>query len=372
MAAAVRSALADAPAVRGADEDTKDADLVRAARLVARGHAVLDGPLGPSRAVKFNEAARAFHAAGDAYAARSRWRPAADAYAQAAEAVARSGEPAAPAVAATHWEAAGAALARVDVAAAVPHYRRAVELLASPAVGSPAAAGALALHLATLLERDGSAEAAGEAYAVAAEHFAADRGSDEGGGSGAALHLPTLCRALHGAGVAYAGAGDFERAHAAFDRCAAFAREGNLLKHRSPDLVLQAALCVLAAGDLPGLRAYTSQAAADDPVGFAVGRERRFLADAAECAAGYDRDGFADHAWNFDYVRPWAPWELRCVRGGWCGVRGGAWAANAAQSHPSLPSRRKPFRPHVCAGCWRTSQEWSARGRRRRRRGRRR
>jgi tetratricopeptide (TPR) repeat protein len=324
MAARTRSAIADAPAVRGADEATKDADLARAGGLLARGRAVLDGPLGPSRAVKFTAAARHFQSAADAYAARARWRQAADAYAAAAEVVARTGEPHAPAVAATHWEAAAAALAHVDVPAALPHYRRAVELLASPAVGAPASAGGLALHLAELLLRDGALEAAADAFVVAAEHYLGDNGGSGGGGgaTGAALHLPTVCRALHGGGVAYARAGDFEAAHAAFDRCATFAREHNLLKARSPDLVLQAGLCVLAAGDLPGLAAYTAQAAADDPVGFAVGRERRFLADAAESCAAYDRDGFADHAWNFDYVRPWAPWELRCVRacaGGWVG-----------------------------------------------------
>ena len=139
------------------------------------------------------------------------------------------------------------------------------------------------------------------AYAVAAEQYLA--------GGGAPEHTAPLCRCLHEAGSLYAQAGEFERAHRCFDRAAAFARDDNLLKHRSPDLALQAGLCILAAGDLPSLEAYCDQGARDDAA-FSVGRERRFLLDVADCARHYDADTFLDHVWNFDYARELAPFEL--------------------------------------------------------------
>lgn len=300
----LRHAHTALPAVKGADDATKDEELASAQCCLDKAQRTLDSGLVVSRVVKYTAASVLSERAAQVYLRRARWRQASDAFVMAADAELQLGDRGAQAAAA-FLEAAGDALSKVDPYASVSHYRRAINILSAPPISRSASAAGVAVKAAELLERNGAQEEAAAAYGVAAEHYLSS--------GRATLHLAPGARCLYEAGQLYATCGDFEKAHRFFDRAALFARDDNLLKNRSPDLLLDAGLAILAAGDLPAVQAYCEQGATEDAA-FAVGRERRFLLDVADCATHWDNDTFMDHVWNFDYVRALRPFELALLK----------------------------------------------------------
>lgn len=287
-----------------------DASAARCASLLSRGLAqqgarVLTGGLGASH--KHAAAARSFEAAGRLHVRHGRWSAAADAFVLAAEAEARRGSGGVRARASL-LVTAGDARARVDGSGGARHWLEASELYASEA---PVAAAAAAHRAADVYRADGALEEAAAAYSRASELYT----------SGAPNEIGPAARCMHAAGESLALAGDAEGAAARLTSAAAVARSENLLRHGAWDCALSAGVAALAAQGAPGAVASARAATAAD-AGFPTGRECRFLLDAAAAVRAGDLDALMDHAWNMDWVRPWAPYEIGCVGEEWGAAAG--------------------------------------------------
>ena len=319
-----------------------DASAARCASLLSRGLAqqgarVLTGGLGASH--KHAAAARSFEAAGRLHVRHGRWSAAADAFVLAAEAEARRGSGGVRARAAL-LVTAGDARARVDGSGGARHWLEASELYASEA---PVAAAAAAHRAADVYRADGALEEAAAAYSCASELYT----------SGAPSEIGPAARCMHAAGESLALAGDAEGAAARFTSAAAVARSENLLRHGAWDCALSAGVAALAAQGAAGAAASARAATAAD-AGFPTGRECRFLLDTAAAVRAGDLDALMDHAWNMDWVRPWAPYEIGCV---------GEWGAAAGELRVrEVPETTHAPRPPPPAGCCeRWQRAWAGR-----------
>jgi tetratricopeptide (TPR) repeat protein len=274
----------------------RDIKLAQAASMMELGDEWMGRPAHPSPLVKYNAASRLFEQAADTFRTYGRWRLAGEAYARAGDAEKKLGE---LLVAGTYYIDSAECYERVDMTEAVKLCQKAIGLYST--MGRFVSAAAVQSRVAQLFEADGAYASAAEGFQYASDYFLGDDLYSQ-----AVLSLYRAGTCLVEEGSSYA------EAHEKFDRGARYAADDNLVKFKVPELMFDAALCLLADGDLPKAEDYVVECSRRD-ASFAVGRERRFLFDIIDCARASAIDDFIDHAWNFDYVDELDPFELKML-----------------------------------------------------------
>jgi tetratricopeptide (TPR) repeat protein len=335
----------------------RDIRLAQAASLVQLGDEWMGRPAHPTPRVKYAHASRLYESAADTFRTFGRWRAAGDAYSRAGEAEKKQSE---VLVAGTYYIDSAECYERVDPTEAIRMYAKAVGLYAT--MGRFVSAASVQSRVAELYESDGANADAANAYQYAADYFLGDD-----------LYSQAVMT-LYKSGVCLCRDAVYLSAHEKFERAAKFASDDNLIKFRCvrtekgrdlgrnrsalmftstrawmitrvdrnssssvhpslpffnpsrnnlchppihprsvPEMMFDAALCLIAEGDLPRAEDYIIECSRRD-AGFAVGRERRFLYDIIDCARASEVDDFVDHVWNMDYVDALDPFELKVRR----------------------------------------------------------
>jgi len=152
-------------------------------------------------------------------------------------------------------------------------------------------AAALQHELAEMHDAEGSYGAAGEAAHFAAELFV----------TGDMWHDGARC--YHDSGRHYLRAGEWVKARLGFEQAARTARTVNMARHRVSDCYLDACIAVLGSGRITEAEGAALTYAAESPA-FCCSPHRRFVFDVVACAKSCDVDGYIDHVWNWDAMRP--------------------------------------------------------------------
>jgi len=301
LADAERSSAADATRKGGstsksvAEHVRRDIRLAQAYNLVQNGDYWMSQPSEPTPLIKYSSASRLYEDAADIFRAYGRWRYAGEAYAKAGEAESSLNQ---PVVAATNFVDGGDMFEKVDAGEAVKCFERAVALYA--VLGHFVPAATTQQRVAEILYADGALDEASEAFKNSADYFLGDDCYSQA--------VQMIVRSAE----CLCEDGSYERAHGMFDRAAYFAADDNICKLRVPKYMLQAGLCSLSCGDLDGCENYVVECCKRNEE-FAVGREKRFLLDLVDVASAGLIDDFIDHAWNYDNVYGFDPFEINML-----------------------------------------------------------
>lgn len=245
--------------------------------------------------VKFTDAIRCFEAAGDTYRQLGKWRNAGAAYAQCAMCEQKMKE---PLCAASYFVDAAEALVKVDPLEGIGQYGKAIAEYA--VLGRFHVAAAIQRTVADVYEEDEAMYDAAVSLGYAADYYL---GEAMGGQAMACLLKAGRFLVLEER---------YELASKSFQRAIDICLDDNLLKFNSSGIALDILLCFLCLRDderaLDFIEAHT-----DLDFGFAVSRERRFALDIILNCQERNKHSLVDHAWNFDYVHEFRPYQLHML-----------------------------------------------------------